>query len=96
MFAAKQVFLVKVRSVNKNVFIQVNDLQQLEDFIRSGPCVKLLSTGCEYSDQERPFGGKALKPDERGINFCNSKYSTLDNIREWQKYHDLLKRLFVN
>lgn len=93
LYRYPEVFMVKMRSVNRGVFETINDMTQLGDLIISGPCVKLTSTGCEYSDNERPYGGKSLKPDERGIKYCTSDYSTIEMVLEWYEHHVLIEKL---
>lgn len=93
-----EVYLLKMRSEGMNA---VEKISTSEDFtkklLNSGRCVKLTSIGCEYSDEERPFGGVALIPriSADGNHYiCQMKYSMMDNAIEWLEFHDELGRIF--
>ena len=54
--------------------------------------------GCELSWEERPLGGKALKPMKKGlvgkiVGSCKPSYTKEDSKNEWLKYSDILKAL---
>lgn len=55
-----------------------------------GVCVNLTDSGCSLSWEERPLGGKALKPDR---TFCTSSYTKEECKEEWKSYADVLRQL---
>ena len=57
-----------------------------------GRCMNLTETGCNLSWEERPLGGKALKPDKSGRCFYTT-YSKEDCKNEWLPYGDVLQLL---
>ena len=58
-----------------------------------GRCINLTATGCSLSWEERPLGGKALKPKESFYGSCVSSYGKEAAKDEWKAYSDVLKRL---
>ena len=58
-----------------------------------GTCVNLTDSGCSLSWDERPLGGKALKPKANLFGECVSSYSKEDCKNEWLAYADVLDRL---
>ena len=92
-----EVYIVRMRSINNSRCVEFVEAEaKIQHFIRAGQCVKLLSSGCEYSDDERPYGGLSLIPDEqgRGIEYCKETYSVLQNADEWLPYHEIIRNLF--
>lgn len=57
-----------------------------------GVCVNLTDKGCALSWDERPLGGKALKPQADGKCYYTS-YSKEDCKNEWLQYAEVLERL---
>lgn len=57
-----------------------------------GVCVNLTLTGCSLLWEERPLGGKALKP-EKDYRCRVTSYSKEDCKNEWLVYSDVLNRL---
>ena len=57
-----------------------------------GVCVNLTPTGCALSWEERPLGGRALKPTYYRRK-CIGSYSKEDCKNEWQEYAGLLELL---
>ena len=55
-----------------------------------GVCVNLTESGCSLSWEERPLGGKALKPSP---TFCTSSYTKEECKEEWKSYADVLRQL---
>lgn len=55
-----------------------------------GVCVNLTDTGCSLTWEERPLGGKALKPDRQ---LCTSSYTKEECKEEWKAYADVLRQL---
>lgn len=55
-----------------------------------GVCINLTSTGCSLSWEERPLGGRSLKPGKRG---CTGDYSKEDCKNEWKQYSEVLEQL---
>lgn len=53
-----------------------------------GVCVNLTETGCSLSFEDRPLGGKCLKPDP--LNMCKNSYSKEDCKNEWKPYREIL------
>ena len=65
-----------------------------------GECILLTETGCPFSFENRPFGGKALlprmhaEPDGEGyMFFCGQEYSTKDICFEWLPFKRILHEL---
>ena len=59
----------------------------------TNPCMLLTSTGCTFSYDERPTGGKSLVPDPNG--HCKSILS-LDDIRlAWAPYMPILLQVMA-
>ena len=57
-----------------------------------GTCINLTEAGCSLSFEERPLGGKALRPDPTG-KCCKSSYTKEDCKNEWKPYNKTLKQL---
>ncbi len=55
-----------------------------------GVCINLTDTGCSLSWEERPLGGRSLKPGKR---VCTGDYSKEDCKNEWKEYSDVLEQL---
>ena len=61
-----------------------------------GRCVNLTDNGCSLSWEERPLGGKALKPAaDPKTEPCETSYSKEDCKNEWKPYSEILSRLAV-
>ena len=94
-----EVYIVKMRSEGWNKIEHINSLDDdLWRFDQAGKCVKLTSTGCEYSDDERPYGGVALIPRvtaDGNHYICHQTYSLMDNATEWLFFHGVLWELFI-
>ena len=58
-----------------------------------GTCVNLTENGCSLSWEERPLGGRALKPGATPFHECEDFYSKEDCKNEWKPYSDTLERL---
>ena len=56
------------------------------------PCMVLTPTGCPYSYEDRPTGGKMLIPDPN-LKECKSKLTLLDIDAAWVPYSDILEDL---
>lgn len=69
-----------VRMKNKNS-------ESLIDPSFGGECQVLTSSGCPFSFEERPLGGKALVPNE---SECISTYTKQECAIEWIPYHKWL------
>lgn len=55
-----------------------------------GVCVNLTESGCSLSWEERPLGGKALKPSR---TFCTSSYTKEECKEEWKAHAAILRQL---
>jgi len=55
-----------------------------------GVCMNLTDTGCSLSWEERPLGGRSLKPN-RGS--CGGDYSKEICKNEWKDYSEVLEEL---
>jgi len=63
-----------------------------------GTCVALTETGCSYSWEDRPLGGRQTTPrfdrlDEDGVPICTRDNSKLDFLHDWFPYNDLLEKI---
>lgn len=58
-----------------------------------GVCVNLTPDGCSLSWDERPLGGKALKPGETLKDHCVTSYKKEDCKNDWKKYDKVLHKL---
>ena len=56
----------------------------------SGPCVLITPTGCKFSYDERPTGGKLLIPD---YGRCYLKLDAKSFIKAWKPYSEVLHQL---
>lgn len=61
-----------------------------------GICVNLTDTGCSLSWEERPLGGKALKPGKSLRDECKTSYSKETCKNEWQKHAAVLRELVAH
>ena len=59
----------------------------------SGPCVLLTPTGCKFSYDERPTGGKLLIPD---YGRCYLKLDAKSFIKAWKPYSEVLHQLMAH
>ncbi len=57
---------------------------------KGGGCIFLTDTGCKFSYEERPAGGRLLVPFWSG---CYYLYSEKEFIEKWMPYQKLLKDL---
>lgn len=58
-----------------------------------GKCVMLTDIGCTFSFDERPLGGKALRPRAGAGEPCETDYSKFDCKEDWKEYNDVLVAL---
>lgn len=58
-----------------------------------GVCVNLTENGCSLSWDERPLGGKALKPATVFGGHCYTSYSKEACKNDWKKYAPILREL---
>lgn len=58
-----------------------------------GRCVNLTDTGCSLSWEERPTGGKALKPHSDPDGICTTSYSKEKCKNDWKKHAEVLNKL---
>ena len=58
-----------------------------------GRCVNLTDTGCSLSWEERPLGGKALKPQSKVGEGCHGYYSKEQCKDDWKPYAQVLHEL---
>lgn len=58
-----------------------------------GRCINLTETGCSLSWEERPLGGKALKPATSPGGVCTSSYSKERCKNDWKQYAPVLEKL---
>ncbi len=56
-----------------------------------GICINLTEDGCSLSFEDRPLGGKAVKPDP--MMRCQNSYTKEMCKEEWKPYSQTLKRL---
>jgi len=55
-----------------------------------GECILLTEEGCNLSFFNRPMGGRALLPSEKGAGNCKTEYSKEDYCKEWYPYQNIL------
>ena len=53
-----------------------------------------IDTGCPFSDEDRPFGGKALKPEWILGKGCSVGYNSRMCAEDWLPYQKLLVKLY--
>ena len=58
-----------------------------------GQCIMLTDIGCTFSFDERPLGGKALRPRAGAGGHCETDYSKFDSKEDWKEYHSVLEAL---
>jgi hypothetical protein len=58
-----------------------------------GQCVALTETGCLFSEEDRPKGGRFLKssPDRR----CKQLYTVEDMQKDWEPYQEILSEIYL-
>lgn len=56
-------------------------------------CSMLTDTGCSYSYEDRPFGGRNLVPRRRSDGPCRPLDNPLDKIMEWEPYQKQLSKI---
>lgn len=82
----KQVFepilYLRARNINRDIV----DLISMKT-----TCTQLTESGCSYTFENRPSGGKNLIPREN--NRCYPKDDQLEKIKEWIPYQKILSRL---
>lgn len=61
-----------------------------------GVCVNLTDTGCSLSWDERPLGGKALRPKDSKNGSCKTSYNKEACKNDWKKYADVLRKLALH
>ena len=54
-----------------------------------------IDTGCPFSDEDRPFGGKALKPEWILGKGCSVGYNSRMCAEDWLPYQKLLVKLYA-
>lgn len=76
------ILYLRARNINRSVV----DLISMKT-----TCSLLTETGCSYTFENRPSGGKNLIPKEN--NECYPKENQLEKIKEWLPYQKILSRL---
>lgn len=71
---------------SRNIDRDVIDLLSMKT-----PCSNLTDTGCSYSYDERPSGGKNLTPSKDGL--CFPREDSLQKILEWEPYQKQLEKI---
>lgn len=56
-------------------------------------CSQLTDTGCMHSYEDRPFGGKNLKPSKMEDGPCRPVISPIYIIDSWRDYQKILRKL---
>lgn len=79
----EDILVLKTRNVNAGI---IDD-----DLLNDSPCILLSSSGCEFADDDRPYGGKALKPNPTGP--CIGGYSLRKAAEDWKPYQHILSEL---
>lgn len=59
-------------------------------------CSMLTDSGCSYSYDERPSGGKNLVPKKYVFGRCRPIYSPRDKVLEWTPYQGVLRKVVKN
>ncbi len=59
----------------------------------TNPCMLLTSTGCTFSYDERPTGGKLLIPSSHG---CYSKLDAISIFQAWAPYTEVLLQVMTH
>ena len=60
-----------------------------------GKCVNLTEHGCSLPFEERPLGGKALRPREHSGGDCVSSYKKEQCKNDWKQYSSILEQLVM-
>lgn len=61
----------------------------------AGGCILFdIDKGCPFSDEDRPYGGKALKPEFFVGRGCSVGYNSRQCAEEWMPYQKILKKLY--
>ncbi len=59
-------------------------------------CSRLTDTGCSLSYDERPSGGKYLRPKKWYFGKCRPIFSLRDKVLEWEPYQGVLRKVVKN
>ena len=79
---ANPILLLRARNIDRPIV----DLLSMKK-----TCSQLTETGCSYSYEERPSGGKNLIPVENGI--CYPNIPPTDILESWNSYQKTLSKL---
>lgn len=84
----KDVYVLKMRDAYDEV------CEEVEHY--AGGCILHdIDTGCPFSDEDRPYGGKALKPELFLGKGCSVGYNSRMCAEDWWPYQKLLKKLYT-
>lgn len=69
-------------------------VQLIETKIPPAPCILWTTTGCTFSYDERPTGGKLLVPTTN--RYCYSKLDSKRFIEAWRPYTEVLLQVMAD
>lgn len=74
-----------------------NNNRDIVDLVsmKSG-CASLLENGCSFSYEQRPEGGRNLKPVRPSDGDCRPLINPFDIVKTWKPYQKTLKRIILN
>lgn len=83
----KDMYVLKMRDTYDEV------CEKLEYY--GGGCILHdINTGCPFSDENRPYGGKALKPELNIGKGCSVGYTSRMCAEDWRPYQKMLQKLY--
>ena len=86
------------KEIEKVLYLRMRNIDSpiIDPSWEGGQCIALTPTGCKFSYDERPKGGRELIPniiDDR-IQCYNNTFSKKDCAIAWYEYKDILERLY--
>lgn len=83
------ILYLRARAIGKGV-IDIIHLNWIED---TGCSLWNPDTGCKYTYEKRPKGGRMLVPHQ--LHNCLPMYSEYNAVQDWSKYQDVLYEVFM-
>lgn len=89
---------VVIDSASEGYFLKMRGIYTRSDIFYDryvSPCVALTENGCRFKFENRPFGGRILRPQEDTKCYKGS-YSFSRAALSWKKYQNLLESIALD
>ena len=89
---------VVIDSASEGYFLKMRGIYTRSDIFYDryvSPCVALTENGCRFKFENRPFGGRILRPQE-DTKCYKGAYSFRRAALSWKKYQDLLESIALD